>query len=283
MRNHSERMREPRKDTKTERAGPQRVKIYGERNTGTSYFEELLVRNLDVDILRGGVPRSIRRLFPNSESARDWYFRATGRRNLGWKHAIPSENQITAARLDSGDPLILTLTKNPYAWLLSLYRQPYHAKRKYSSFERFLKEPWETVRRENAPPEFTSPVEMWNQKNAAYLTLGDYTTVVHCRYEDLLADPLGFLEQLSDEHGIQFRRSPCKNVYPAMKRHDRGKTFDDYRDYYLNERWRAELDDDCIRLINERLDAEVLSHFQYLRIEAGSEPHLANGARTTHH
>ena len=271
MRHHKETMREPGKGARIERAGPQRVKIYGERNTGTSYLEALLVRNLHVDCLRGGVPRSIRRLFPNSEIVRDWYFRATDWRNLGWKHAIPNPNQGRTPRRDSPRPLFLTLTKNPYAWLLSLYRQPYHAKRKYSSFEQFLKEPWETVRRENAPAAFVSPVEMWNQKNAAYLRLGGQTTVVHCRYEDLLADPLGFLDGLCSEHGIQPRSRPFKNVHEAMKRRDRGKTFDDYRAYYLNERWRGELDDDCVQLINERLDPEVRSSFQYPRIGIGGE------------
>jgi hypothetical protein len=56
-----------------------------------------------------------------------------------------------------------------------------------------------------------------------------------------------------------------------MKRRDRGKTFDDYRAYYLNERWRGELEDDCVQLINERLDPEVRSSFQYPRIEIGGE------------
>jgi hypothetical protein len=56
-----------------------------------------------------------------------------------------------------------------------------------------------------------------------------------------------------------------------MKRRDRGQTFDDYRAYYLNEQWRGELDDECVQLINEGLDPEVLSNFQYSRIEIGSE------------
>jgi hypothetical protein len=54
------------------------VKIYGERNSGTTYLEALLTLNLDIDCLRGGLPKLIRRLLPRSEIARDWYFRATG-------------------------------------------------------------------------------------------------------------------------------------------------------------------------------------------------------------
>lgn len=276
-------MQESLKDNKIPRSDPQRVKIYGERNTGTSYLEALLVRNLAVDCLRGGVPRSIRRFFTDSERARDWYFRATHRKNLGWKHAcVPTESQLAAAGPDPTQVLFLTLTKNPYAWLLSLYRQPYHAKREYASFGQFLREPWETVGRENAPPAFASPVEMWNLKNAAYLTLAGYTTTIHCRYEDLLADPLGFLEKLCCKHGIQTRQNPFGNVLEAMKRQGRGKTFDDYRTYYLEERWRTELDDDCIELINERLDCDVLARFGYSRIEARSKRPLTDLARAAH-
>jgi len=265
-------MPESPKDDKIPRSDPRRVKIYGERNTGTSYLEALLVRNLAVDCLRGGVPRSIRRFFANSERARDWYFHATYRSNLGWKHAcVPTESQLAIARTNSTDVLFLTLTKNPYAWLLSFYRNPYHAKRKYASFGQFLKEPWETVGRENARAQFASPVEMWNLKNAAYLAMNRYATTIHCRYEELLSDPLDFLEKLCSEHGIRTRQSPFKNVVEAMKRRDRGKTFDDYRRYYLEERWRSELDDDCIALINERLDANVMARFGYPRIEARSE------------
>jgi hypothetical protein len=95
---------------------PPMVKIYGERNSGTTYLEALLTLNLDIDCLRGGLPKLIRRLLPRSEIARDWYFRATRRRNLGWKHAsAPSPEQLAQARTDSARLLFLTLTKNPYA------------------------------------------------------------------------------------------------------------------------------------------------------------------------
>lgn len=260
-------------------SGPQKIKIYGERNTGTTYLEQLLVRNLEVESLRGGLPPSIRRIFPNSERVRDWYFRATRRHNLGWKHAlVPTANQLAKARPDSTDLLFLTLTKNPYAWLVSLYRQPYHAKREYASLAQFLQEPWETVGRENARSAFASPVEIWNHKNAAYLALGDYTNTVHCRYEDLLADPLAFLERLRCDHEIRPRRSPFENIHEATKGRRRAKTFEDYRAYYLGERWRRELDDECIELINERLDDEVTSRFGYRRIEPDRERPLAGPA-----
>ena len=44
---------------------------------------------------------------------------------------------------------------------------------------------------------------------------------------------------------------------------DRNKDFGFYRDYYLNERWRDELTDAAIALINQRLDHDMASRFGY--------------------
>ena len=244
------------------------IKICGERNTGSGYLEALISRNLETNCLRGGLPKPLRRIFPESERARDWYFKATRRHNLGWKHALaPSQEDLSIARLDPTRILFLTLTKNPYAWLLSLFRRPYHAKRNHKNFADFLAANWKTVGRENAPRFFMNPIEMWNQKNTSYVKLGDYATVVTCRYEDLLGDPEGFLETICRDHGLERRQRPFENVTRAIKGQDADKTFDDYRDYYLNERWRPEINRAEFCQINDSLDERLLSHFHYSRIE----------------
>jgi hypothetical protein len=245
------------------------IKIYGERNTGTGYLRKLLIRNLDVECLAGGLPSPLKRIFPDSERVRDWYFRVTARRNLGWKHAsAPTASQLAHARPDAPEPIFLTLTKNPYAWLLSLHRRPYHARRRIDRFEDFLCTSWETVGRENGPSSYSSPVEMWNRKNGGYLALAEYATAISCRYEDLISDPLHLLDRLCDEHGIAALRRPLRNVSEATKGSDRGRTFEDYRDYYLNERWREVLDEDCIRRINEDLDRDLMRSFGYALLGA---------------
>jgi len=249
-----------------------RVKIFGERNTGSGYLERLLLRNLEIECLRGGLPSPLRKLFPKSERIRDAFFRATKKRNLGWKHAFPPSREALRAAAGEATPvLFITLTKNPYAWLLSLYRRPYHAHRVYSSFSQFLAEPWTTVARENAPATIANPVELWNQKNASYLALGGYANCVLCRYEDLVDDPKGFLETLCREQGLARYEQPFENVNEATKGTDRGTTFDDYRDYYLRERWKADLCEEDIRRINHGLDDEVMSQLRYPRIEPGQQ------------
>jgi hypothetical protein len=261
-------MGDHRTDDSTESTSVRRVKIFGERNTGSGYLERLLTRNLEIDCLRGGLPRSLRKLFPESERARDWFFDVTRKKNLGWKHAFaPSPLDLHTAHVDPTRILFLTLTKNPYAWLISLYRRPYHAKRRYENFSHFLSAPWETVAREKAGRAFANPIELWNQKNASYLRLGEYATSLVCRYEELLEDPSHFLKTLCIDYGIEPRRTPFVNVDSATKKQDRAKTFEDYRDYYLNERWRAKLDEENTRLINQSLNRELMSRLRYEWIE----------------
>ncbi len=268
MRDHRRAMSNDRIENLPDSAPIRWIKIFAERNTGSGYLERLLAENLEIDCLEGGLPRSIRKFFPESERARDWFFHLTRKKNLGWKHAFaPSPGELDAAHVDATRILFLTITKNPYAWLISLYRRPYHARRSYESFSQFLSEPWETVAREGAQTAFANPIEMWNQKNASYLRLGEYATRLVCRYEDLVEDPLRFLETLCNDHNISPRREPFVNVHTATKKQDRAKSFEDYREYYLNERWRAELDREDTRLINQGLNNKLMSQLRYDWIE----------------
>jgi hypothetical protein len=72
------------------------IKILGERNTGSSYLERLLQRNLQIECLRGGLPRPLERLIPKPERARDLFFRVTRGQNLGWKHAMAPSREMLA-------------------------------------------------------------------------------------------------------------------------------------------------------------------------------------------
>ena len=271
-------MRDSRSDLREKPTTARFIKILGERNTRSGYLERLLQRNLQIECLRGGIPKPLKKLFPKSELARDLYFRATRGQNLGWKNAMaPTREVLGRARRNPGDVLFLCcLTKNPYSWLVSLYRPPYHAKRAYSSFEDFLAEPWETVDREHAPLRFANPIEMWNQKNASYLALDEYARVRRIRYEDLFEDPFLLLDRLCHEHGLAQAGSHFENIDSATKGHDRGKAFADYRDDHLKERWRGELDSSSVRFINQRLSEIVMSRWDYVSIDPNAFPATAN-------
>ena len=154
------------------------IKIYGERNTGTNYVSALVALNLAATQVPGGIPPGVRRIhraLPGHQWVRDLYFACTHRRNLGWKHCVPDpdERRLHTWKGEPGALVFVTLTKNPYAWLLSLHRRPYHpAHPRGLDFLTFLQTPWRTFGRDNmGRARLASPVELWNAKNRAYLAL----------------------------------------------------------------------------------------------------------------
>ena len=147
----------------------QLIKLLGERNSGTNYLQKLIELNVDVDVLPGTAPPYVFRFFPKSEFACDAYFMLTGTSNLGWKHAIaPFGNELVRIQERYPNLLFVTITKNPYSWLLSLHRHPYHQRSAIGDFEEFLQSPWPTVKRERHPNPFPNPIIMWNEKNSSY-------------------------------------------------------------------------------------------------------------------
>lgn len=243
-----------------------RVKILGERNTGTRYLEQLVERNLDVELLRGSVPWPILSVFGRNEAVRDLYFQLTYRRNLGWKHAMaPAAERLQT--LDIADVVFITLTKNPYAWLLSLHRHPYHHQLYHhrqlrDTLATFVQSPWLTVAREGHREAFPNPVAMWNEKNRGYLELVDEGCACNLRYEDLVRDPEKVLSEIAARFSLPRRPPPFVNVTVSTK-DEAQKSFDDYRMYYLEERWRDKLDTEVLALINAYLDEDLMRRFGY--------------------
>ena len=256
------------------------LKIYGERNSGTNYLTRLIRRNLKIDLLPGVVKRkhlpvfdpddlqalARQRNLPKQEIIADLYFQETFPDNLGWKHAlVKSADCLKQYAICSNNLFFLTLTKNPYAWLLSLYRRPYHHLwRKKPDFETFLTSPWRTVGRENAPDEFSSPVELWSQKNASYLQLQQQFPTLNLRYEDVLADPKGAVEAIRNSTSCDWKHNAFTNIDRSTKNGEEDFTF--YRKYYLKEQWQEKLSPRSIELINERLNDEILEAFQYEKL-----------------
>lgn len=241
------------------------LKIYGERNTGTRYLEKLIAANVDTRLLPGVAPRTVARLqrwLPGTQWLRDLYFRLSFCNNLGWKHAlIMPVTYLNRCRQDAELPGIITLTKNPYSWVLSLYRRPYHYRGKRVPFEDFLTQPWHTTGREAYPGAFSSPIDMWNRKNAAYLQIPDNFTVINLRYEDLVDDPEATINRVSKKFALP-RHTPAFAPVLESTKHD-GRHYADYQRYYADERWRQELTDTAIARINERLDLHLLKQFGY--------------------
>ncbi len=242
------------------------IKIYGERNSGTTYLRMLAQGNLQAAILPGVAPRRLRRLVRRNERMIDLYFQLTFARNLGWKHRIaPGPQELRRIAPPLQRITFLVITKNPYAWLLSLFRHPYHYRDELTTFERFLTGEWRTVGRENHPAPFANPIAMWNAKHASYLRLAQTAACRFVRYEDLLLAPEQTLAEISTARGIP-RLSPAfVNVRESTKG-EAGRDFEFYRRYYVEERWREELNARALETINSFLDAAIVRALGYAMI-----------------
>jgi hypothetical protein len=235
-----------------------KLKIFGERNTGTNYLAKLIENNFEVEILRGAISKGS--IFTFREWTKDLFFKFTRNRNLGWKHSIIDLNLVLNHK---EKPIIITLTKNPYSFLLSLYNRPYHYKgNKSSPFLSFLKEKWKLTDRDNCKEKsLNTPIELWNIKNKSYINLlKDYTDCLLFTYEELLENPNKVISSISEKLNIPLKEK-FKNYNDSTKNDN--KDFNDYQNYYLNELWKRELNNDEIIFINSKLDLNVLSYFGY--------------------
>ena len=245
------------------------LKIYGERNTGTNYLSELTDLNLQVQQLPGVIPKwlsKIQQLIRGKEFARDAYFSMTYHQNLGWKHSqAKSVEDICNCAICSRGLSFVTLTKNPYSWLLSMYRRPYHRYfSEKSDFETFLVTPWKSVDRENISGDISSPVELWNIKNASYIQLAKKLPVLTLKFEDLLDDPEQVLKLISERFSWSWKVEQFINYDQSTKESSKDSEF--YRDYYLNGKWKEELSARSISIINKRLDDNVMNYFNYQKL-----------------
>ncbi|MCB0807331.1 MAG: hypothetical protein KDC05_16175 [Bacteroidales bacterium] len=205
-----------------------KVKIYGQQNSGTIYLEWLIKRNLDVEL---------------DESP-----------ELGWKHRLaPEKDEIPDQHRES--TLFICLVKNPYSWLLSMHKRPYfHESLKKLSFTDFTRFSF---------GDYRNPVVMWNKKIGSFVELGDYVnhhTMV--RYEDLLTDIAGSLNNLTEKFGI-----PKPTIYKDIKNlltNSHGiKTQKFHRDFYLEEKWKKALRPQHLENINGFLDKDLMHTLNY--------------------
>jgi hypothetical protein len=246
-----------------------KLKIYGERNSGTTFLSRLLWlnfenRQLPGTVLARDVPFRTRLLAIRKnwrEPIADAYFACTYHSNLGWKHAMaPDSLYLDVARKDVA---FITVTKNPYSWLLSTFNRPYHAKQKYESLQSFLAAPWQVVHRERyTRPAFQNPVHLWCEKNRSYYRLKkDAARSVNLRYEDLLANPVAALDQIGKQFGLKRRTRAWRVIQKSTNNSDGSLT--SYQKYYLHEEWKQRLDRSLISIINRDLDQDLVEALGY--------------------
>jgi hypothetical protein len=240
------------------------IKIYGERNTGTNYLSELIQANIKMNELKGGIKHSF--FFKKNETRRDLYFKLFFHYNLGWKHSKINMAQIIKTTRFK-NTLFITLTKNPYSFLLSLHKRPYHQSNKVISFSDFIRSEWKLTDRDNLGLNFiNNPVELWNIKNLSYLDLlSKFESQVIClSYETLIENPILILD-LIDTKLERTRQNEYVNIINSTKNDN--KDYNSYRGYYLQEKWQSEISVEDYLYINSKLNKSVINYYGYKLIE----------------
>lgn len=224
-------------------------------------MERVLSRPLRSRPLPGSPDYRWIKLFGLGDRSMTMYFRLTGCFNLGWKHSFPDEE-----RLRSRGCFAIAMVKNPYSWLLSLHRRPYHNRpAEDMKFSSFLQSPWPVLGCEGAGGPLPSPMALWNMKNRAYLNMcAKLERSALIRYEDFLNDSQKVVRDCAKASGVGDKVSfNMTGLSSGAKSRDRGKSLEKYREYYLGEKWKSELFESDIRIINAGLDLGLMEELGY--------------------
>jgi len=253
------------------------VKIYGERNSGTTVLHRSVRRNFDIGIIRKkGVRRERRRRAEEAagalagrarretrEAAIDDLAAETMEIDLGWKHCAPPLDLIAA---DPRTPhiLFLVITKHPCFWLGSMFRNPYHRLTpggRPTSFSAFLREPWTPVGRDNiGEATLPSAADLYRVKLERYRDLLDAAPhALHIRYEDFVGDYQGTFDRIADKLGAP--KKAWDLVEKSVKASD--DTFEDYARRYRLEEAGADFDTADLALIDRAIPAPLAERFGY--------------------
>lgn len=260
---------------------PPVFKLYGERNTGTNYIEELVALNLHARVIEGFVPRrylplylakKVRTAFPTiggrlNEAGLDRYFTTRFDETLGWKHMCPDADAIGEEKRQN--VRFACLVKNPYAWFASLHRMPHHRGSVPGPIEEFANQLYPVKRaREGIDVDGLLPMELWNVKTRAYLDFVEQVTFgTVARYEDFLGDEKAELDRL----GRELRLVPKTGFTPVpepKKRVATTKAQGHFKDYHLKQKWRAALSPETLEILNDQLDHALAARLGYETITA---------------
>ena len=244
------------------------LKIYGERNTGTNYLDQLIGMNYGIQSLPGNPPEQLwpfNATFRGSDLFREAWHHATFYKNLGWKHTRIAFPKFANAFSRFDHLHIICLFKNPYSWILSLHKRPYHLSGHVGlRLEDFLSLPCRARLREHTRGKVKNVVELWNIKARSYLECQQKWNAKFVFYETILSDWLQVLKDI-ETHFQWEQPSSYMNIERGTK--GENKSFDDYNRYYLNEEWRNSLTKEAITIINNDLDFDLVRKLGYKKID----------------
>lgn len=248
-----------------------KIKIFGERNTGTRAVAQMLrpVRGITTgfrlpdDKSLGGIAKQ---LLATLEKAHPEVFPAfqvdirvtSGKAVHAWKHSAPPIDGSYA----EANASVLFLVRDPYSWIASFFRNPYDVRGGHpDTLAAFLERPWATMTRDNIGPDLDSPMRLWTEKLRAYRAFASAapvpSTVLY--FEEFVLEPVASLQAALARFGLA-----CDGLAELDgPTKPTGKPREERLRYYQNSAWEAEISPEAAELINHYVDWDVAASFGY--------------------
>lgn len=209
------------------------VKIHGLQRTATNYFAHLIDNN---------------------------YKKTKSLVNIGgWKHGHYCAPWVLGQEVH-----VLVATKNPYAWLLSLYK---HLKPSIG-FDSFVKNPLILGEPNGAPflLRASNPVSHWNNMNFHWMSIKTNTKkVCMLPHEEMLIDPEGMICALGNYFELErvdILVNPSKSVQPSEENAIVGSNEFD-KSYYFDKLYLEEYTPELLAFVNDQLDWKLMQDLRY--------------------
>ncbi len=184
-----------------------------------------------------------------------------------WKHAAPYFDE-SFAKVNAS--VIFTI-RNPYSWLISLYKRPHHAKGiSCKNLEQFVDFPWMTMAKDRVAPVLNSPMGLWNEKLRAYGEFQDCCDIPYyqIRFEDFVQKPVESLAAALGSFG--FETNGLVAIPLSVKNENHSAT--GLADYYRQEKWRLRLTRQSVALINQHTNWQIAERFGYQMLDPKQFP-----------
>ncbi len=182
------------------------IQIFGERRSGTNYLTSLIRRNFKGVVITldfGGKHWFVKNHFPRG------------------KPNTTTDNQCQRPLTDSSDTLFIVIYKNPYGWLRSINRRPFHGDGHWNlGFSEFIRKPWVSYTTEKLNPyweensenyyfieEARNILDLRTQKINHFTAMTDSVdNICFLNYESLAAN-VDILEDIANRYDIGLKRS----------------------------------------------------------------------------
>jgi len=247
-----------------------KIKLFGERNTGTNALLQMLKNNSKSQFYPGtmaelsifaakeiAILQNLGLSAAQKEEMIDKVFFGRGPLER-WKH---SATNFSLDKIDNSK-FIFTV-RNPMSWLISLFKNPYHILAdKPDNLISFAETKWRTLSRENVALEFYKPLDLLEEKLKSYLGLMEKLEKKNISYKVVKFEDFVVNQHATFDSLRTFLDAPSLHFVEFMKS-TKEKTKDSkyYASYYAKEIWKDEFPE--IDSIRNTISKEFVSAFGY--------------------